>query len=62
MTEQELMHGLINHLILSGATLNAENPAEPVVLRPMKADVLLPLILDYLIGAGYASPTKISQN
>lgn len=62
MTDKELMHGLMNHLIMSGATLNAENPDDPVVLRPMKADVLLPLILDYLIGAGYASPTKISQD
>jgi hypothetical protein len=61
MNETErLKTELIEHLIDSGFTLApyslVEN--EPPILRPVKVQVLLDCVLDYMIGAGYASPTK----
>lgn len=44
------------HLINSGCTFSSEE--EPVVLRQITVDVMLDTVLDYMIGAGYASPTK----
>jgi hypothetical protein len=61
MTEyQEVIKGLENHLILSGLTFNAEHPSDPVVLRPMKVEILLSTVLEFLRGAGYVNTTKIS--
>lgn len=55
---KELMDGLTMHLIKSGLTYNAE--VDPVVVRPVDVQVLLPSIMEYLIGAGYAEATKVS--
>lgn len=61
MTEyQEVIKGLENHLILSGLTFNAEHPSDPVVLRPMKVEILLSTVMEFLRGAGYVNTTKIS--
>jgi hypothetical protein len=57
---QEVIKGLENHLILSGLTFNAEHPSDPVVLRPMKVEILLSTVLEFLRGAGYVNTTKIS--
>jgi len=56
-TYDNLKREIISHLIDSGFTFSTEN-GDPVVIRPMKADVLLNTLLDYMIGAGYASTTK----
>jgi len=47
------------HLIDSGFTFSTEN-GDPVVIRPMRVDVLLNNLLDYMIGAGYASTNKLT--
>jgi hypothetical protein len=57
---KEMIDGLTRHLIVSGLTFNAENKQDPIVIRPMKVDVLVATVLEYLIGAGYAEPTKVS--
>lgn len=57
---QQLLKGLENHLILSGLTFNAEQASDPVILRPMKVEVLLSTVMEFLRGAGYANTTKIS--
>ena len=44
------------HLINSGCTYSAEE--EPVVLRKITVDAMLDTVLEYMIGHGYASPTK----
>ena len=56
--EQELS----NYLVSIGATFNAENPDEPIVLRPARLNVIVTSVVDYLIGAGYASEAKILQD
>lgn len=48
----ELIKQLIVHLELQGLTFSTEN-GDPVVMRPIKAKVLLTEILNYLEGAGY---------
>jgi len=53
---------LSDYLVSIGATFNAENPDEPIVLRPARLNVIVSSIVDYLIGAGYASETKILQD
>lgn len=44
------------HLINTGCTFSAEE--EPVVLRQITVDAMLDTVLEFMIGAGYASPTK----
>lgn len=50
---------ITSHLIDSGFTFSTEN-GDPVVIRPMRVDVLLNNLLDYMIGAGYASTNKLT--
>ena len=50
---------IICHLIDSGFTFSTEN-GDPVTIRPMKAEVLLDSLLDYMIGAGYATTTRLT--
>ena len=57
---KEMIDGLTRHLVVSGLTFNAENKQDPIVIRPVKVDVLIATVLEYLIGAGYAEPTKVS--
>lgn len=54
---QALVRELTSHLVDQGMTYSVED-MEPPTLRPVKVEVLLNNLLDYLIGAGYASPTK----
>ena len=56
----ELLAGLQKHLILSGLTFNAELPTDPIVIRPMRVDVLVASIMEYLNATGYANTTKVS--
>lgn len=44
------------HLVNTGCTFSPEE--EPIVLRNITVDAMLDTILEYMIGAGYASPTK----
>ena len=56
----QLLDGLQKHLILSGLTFNAESPTDPIVIRPMRVDVLVASIMEYLNATGYANTTKVS--
>jgi hypothetical protein len=56
-TYDNLKQEITSHLIDSGFTFSTEN-GDPVVIRPIKVDVLLNTLLDYMIGAGYAGTTK----
>lgn len=56
----ELLQGVTKHLIVSGLTFNAENSADPIVIRPMKVEILVATVMEYLLGAGYAEATKVS--
>lgn len=56
----QLLDGLQKHLILSGLTFNAELPTDPIVIRPMRVDVLVASIMEYLNATGYANTTKVS--
>ena len=56
----ELLQGVTKHLITSGLTFNAENPADPIVTRPMRVEILVATVMEYLLGAGYAEATKVS--
>ena len=58
--QKELLEGVTKHLIMSGLTFNAENPADPVVIRPMKVEILVATVMEYLLGEGYANTTKTS--
>ena len=57
---KEMIDGVTKHLIVSGLTFNAESKSDPVVVRPMKVEILVATVLEYLIGAGYAEATKVS--
>ena len=57
---QELIKGLRKHLILSGLTFNAEVPTEPVITRPVRVEVLVATVMEYLNATGYANTTRIS--
>jgi hypothetical protein len=57
---KEMLEGLTRHLIVSGLTFNAENPNNPVITRPVKVDVLVATVMEYLLGEGYANATKVS--
>jgi hypothetical protein len=54
---QALVQELTAHLVDQGLTYSTED-MQPPTLRPVKAQLVLDTILDYLIGAGYASTTK----
>jgi hypothetical protein len=63
MTQYEtLRQELKEHLVVSGLCLNAENPHDAVVVRSMNANLLIDTLLDYMIGAGYASVTRTSEH
>ena len=59
---QTLRQELREHLVVTGLCLNAENPHDAVVVRSMNADLLVDTLLDYLIGAGYASVSKTTDH
>lgn len=46
--KRTVTNGLARHLILKGLTFNAENPQDPVVLRPVKVDELVATIIEYI--------------
>lgn len=52
--QEQLINQLITHLELQGLTFSTEN-GDPVVMRPIKAKVLLTEIINYLEGAGYVN-------
>jgi len=57
---QELLQGLQKHLILSGLTFNAEIATEPIITRPVRVDILVASVMEYLNATGYSNTTKIS--
>jgi hypothetical protein len=58
MTEYlALKQELAYHLVQSGLTYSIEDE-KPPTLRPVQVNLLLDTLLDYMIGAGYASSTK----
>lgn len=57
---KELLAGIERHLILSGLTFNAELPTDPVVIRPVRVDVLVASVMEFLNATGYANTTKVS--
>jgi hypothetical protein len=57
---QELLQGLQKHLILSGLTFNAEIPADPIITRPVRVEMLVASVMEYLNATGYSNTTKIS--
>jgi hypothetical protein len=59
---QTLKDELKEHLVVSGLCLNTKEPGDAVVIRPMRAELLIDTLLDYMIGAGYASVTKITEH
>ena len=59
---QMLRQELKEHLIATGLCLNAENPHDAVVVRSMNADMMIDTLLDYMIGAGYASITRTIEH
>jgi hypothetical protein len=56
----ELLDGLRNHLIISGLTFNAEIPTDPIITRPVRVEMLVASVMEYLNATGYANTTKIS--
>ena len=56
----ELLDGLRKHLITSGLTFNAEIPTEPVITRPVRVEILVAAVMEYLNETGYANTTKVS--
>lgn len=54
---QALVQELTYHLIDQHMTYSIEDN-KPPTLRPVPCEVLLHTLLDYMIGAGYASTTK----
>ena len=57
---QELLKGLEKHLILSGLTFNAEIPTDPIITRPVRVEILVASVMEYLNATGYSNATKIS--
>lgn len=57
---QALKQELTSHLIDSGLTMPTLDALDPVMLRPVNASIVLDTLLDYMIGAGYASERKIN--
>lgn len=56
----ELLTGVRNHLINSGLTFNAEIPTDPIITRPVRVEVLVATVMEYLNATGYANTTKVS--
>jgi len=56
----QLLDGLQKHLILSGLTFNAEIPTDPIITRPVRVEVLVATVMEYLNATGYANTTKVS--
>jgi hypothetical protein len=56
---QALIFELSSHLVDQGFTWSIEDNKPPTLRDGIKAEVLLTNLLDYMIGAGYASPTKV---
>ncbi len=56
----ELLDGLTKHLILSGLTFNAEIPTDPIITRPVRVEIMVASIMEYLNATGYANTTKVS--
>jgi hypothetical protein len=56
----ELLDGLRKHLITSGLTFNAEVPTDPIITRPVRVEVLVATVMEYLNATGYANTTRIS--
>lgn len=54
---QALVQELTSHLVDTGMTYSTEDNESPT-LREVKVEVLLHNLLDYMMGAGYATPTK----
>jgi len=60
MTNEALIRELTFHLIDEHFTWSVED-CKPAVLRDgIKCEVILNTLLDYMIGAGYVNPTKVS--
>ena len=57
---QPLLQELTHYLIDSGMTYSVEDNKAPTLRDGIKCEVLLNNLLDYMIGAGYVSPTKTS--
>jgi hypothetical protein len=56
----QLLDGLRTHLITSGLTFNAEIPTDPIITRPVRVEVLVATVMEYLNATGYANTTRIS--
>jgi hypothetical protein len=56
----ELIDGLTKHLVMSGLTFNAEIPTDPIITRPVRVEIMVASIMEYLNATGYANTTKIS--
>jgi len=56
----ELKDALRKHLIHTGFTFSSEREpfGEPTLTRSVNVDILLDCVVEFLIGAGYASDTK----
>jgi hypothetical protein len=52
-----LKQELTYHLIQSGLTYSIEDNKPPTI-RPVQVNLVLDTLLDYMMGAGYASTTK----
>lgn len=56
----ELIDGLTKHLVMSGLTFNAEIPTDPIITRPVRVEIMVASIMEYLNATGYANTTKVS--
>ncbi len=56
----QLLDGLRKQLITSGLTFNAEIPTDPIITRPVRVEVLVATVMEYLNATGYANTTRIS--
>ncbi len=56
----QMLDGLRKHLITSGLTFNAEIPTDPIITRPVRVEVLVATVMEYLNATGYANTTRIS--
>ncbi len=56
----ELLDGLTKHLVMSGLTFNAEIPTDPIITRPVRVEIMVASIMEYLNATGYANTTKVS--
>jgi hypothetical protein len=56
--DKELIDGLIMRLIKRGLTYSIE--ADPLIIRPVDAELLVNTIMEYLQEVGYANPSTAS--